>query len=274
VTLKSGNATIQANFTIIQYALTVTSGGNGTTSPSIPSIVNYGVATPITATSDSNYGFVNWTVPSGSVTFGSTGTGTSTTSSDTVTLKSGDATIQANFGPTVMYNANGATSGVVPSGSAYSIGQTVTVSGNTGNLANSGYTFAGWNTAANGSGTTYSAGNTFSMPASEVTLYAVWNKQVNGGTTITQPPNYAVTINGPTTLHFGSPANFTSTYTGTPSSYAWYIDTSTTAIGTLSSLSITPTVSTYTYGAHVLTLIITDANGLSYAGSLAITVQN
>jgi uncharacterized repeat protein (TIGR02543 family) len=173
-----------------------------------------------------------------------------------------------------MYNANGATSGVVPSGSAYSIGQTVTVSGNTGNLANSGYTFAGWNTAANGSGTTYSAGNTFSMPASEVTLYAVWNKQVNGGTTITQPPNYAVTINGPTTLHFGSPANFTSTYTGTPSSYAWYIDTSTTAIGTLSSLSITPTVSTYTYGAHVLTLIITDANGLSYAGSLAITVQN
>jgi hypothetical protein len=59
--------------------------------------VGYGIATAITATSATGYHFVNWTVPAGSVTFGSTGNGTSTSSSDTVTLKSGNATVQAIF---------------------------------------------------------------------------------------------------------------------------------------------------------------------------------
>ena len=37
-------------------------------------------------------------------------------------------------------------------------GATVTVLGNTGSLVKTGYTFTGWNTAANGSGTSYTAG--------------------------------------------------------------------------------------------------------------------
>ncbi len=53
-------------------------------------------------------------------------------------------------------------------------GATVTVLGNTGGLAKAGHHFAGWNTAADGSGTAYAAGATFGMGTADVTLYAQW----------------------------------------------------------------------------------------------------
>jgi uncharacterized repeat protein (TIGR02543 family) len=80
----------------------------------------------------------------------------------------------------VTYNANatqhqtGVTSGSVPSTTSYASGTVVTVSANSGNLARQGFTFAGWNTLANGSGTTYAAGSgTFTLNAN-ITLYAKW----------------------------------------------------------------------------------------------------
>lgn len=76
---------------------------------------------------------------------------------------------------TVTYNGNGATSGTAPTDSnGYAQGATVTVLGNTGNLTRTGYTFAGWNTAAEGSGTSYTAGATFAMGTANVILYARW----------------------------------------------------------------------------------------------------
>lgn len=75
----------------------------------------------------------------------------------------------------VTYDANGATSGTVPTdATSYSSGATVTVKGNTGSLAKTGYTFGGWNTKADGSGTTYAAAATFSI-STNTTLYAKWN---------------------------------------------------------------------------------------------------
>ncbi len=83
---------------------------------------------------------------------------------------SGDATYA------VTYDANGATSGTVPVDSTdYAEGDTVTVLGNSGGLAKSGSTFAGWNTSADGSGNDYTAGDTFVMGTSNVTLYAAWS---------------------------------------------------------------------------------------------------
>jgi parallel beta-helix repeat protein len=80
------------------YALTVASGGNGATSPSGQVSVSPRAATSITAAANLHFYFLNWTVASGSgVTFGSTGTATSTSISDTVTLTAGNATVQANF---------------------------------------------------------------------------------------------------------------------------------------------------------------------------------
>lgn len=76
---------------------------------------------------------------------------------------------------TITYNGNTNTGGYGPTdgSSPYAVGSTVTILGNTGTLAKSGFTFAGWNTAADGSGTSYSPGNTFAISANTI-LYARW----------------------------------------------------------------------------------------------------
>ena len=58
----------------------------------------------------------------------------------------------------VTYNGNTSTGGGVPldANSPYAANATVTVLGNTGGLVKTGYSFINWNTAANGSGTSYS----------------------------------------------------------------------------------------------------------------------
>ena len=78
---------------------------------------------------------------------------------------------------TVTYNGNTNTSGTAPvdGSSPYTEGSTVTILGNSGSpvLANTGFTFDGWNTVANGSGTSYSQGNTFTI-TTNIILYAQW----------------------------------------------------------------------------------------------------
>jgi len=78
---------------------------------------------------------------------------------------------------TVTYDGNTNTSGNPPTdgSSPYESGSIITVLGNSGSpaLAKTGFTFAGWNTEANGSGTSYSQGNTFTISANK-TLYAQW----------------------------------------------------------------------------------------------------
>ena len=76
---------------------------------------------------------------------------------------------------TVIYNGNGNTSGSVPIDSTvYHQGQSVKVLAISGGIVKNagGYPFQGWNTAANGSGTEYTAGSTFLMGSANVTLYA------------------------------------------------------------------------------------------------------
>ena len=77
---------------------------------------------------------------------------------------------------TVTYHGNGNTAGAVPvdSSSLYEEGATVTVLTNTGSLVKTGYAFDGWNTKADGSGTAYAAGTTFTMGTANLTLYAQW----------------------------------------------------------------------------------------------------
>lgn len=76
---------------------------------------------------------------------------------------------------TVIYNDNGKTGGSVPTdANTYAQGAQVTVAGNTGNLVKTGNVFYGWNSIANGGGTSFAAGSTFNMAAANVNLYAVW----------------------------------------------------------------------------------------------------
>ena len=76
---------------------------------------------------------------------------------------------------TVTYNGNTKTSGNVPidGSSPYNAGSSVTILGNSGTLIKTDYIFSGWNTAANGSGTSYSEGDTFTINANTI-LYAKW----------------------------------------------------------------------------------------------------
>ena len=88
-------------------------------------------------------------------------------------------------------NQAGYTTGSLPATTTIAQGSTISVAAQ-GNLARAGFTFAGWNTAANGTGTTYAAGSgSFVMGAANVTLYAKWEIPVaarligNGGSMVT-----------------------------------------------------------------------------------------
>ena len=77
---------------------------------------------------------------------------------------------------TVTYDASSATSGTVPTdGTSYASGSTVTVLGNTGGLAKTGYAFVGWSKYSDASSAGYKQGDTFEI-TDNMTLYAVWDE--------------------------------------------------------------------------------------------------
>lgn len=115
-------------------------------------------------------------------------------SSKTVWVKSVSITTAVASKVSLVYNANGSTGGTVPATEEYDKGATVTVAGNTGGLVKTGFDFAGWNTAANGSGTIYQGGNTFTINAS-TTLYALWTAQSNKLSTPTNLKTTDITSN-------------------------------------------------------------------------------
>jgi uncharacterized repeat protein (TIGR02543 family) len=75
--------------------------------------------------------------------------------------------------PAVIYSPNGATGGVTPND--IPANSPITIDPNTGNLVRAGYRFLGWNTEPDGSGTSYAAGSTPTLPAG-TTLYAAWEE--------------------------------------------------------------------------------------------------
>ncbi|MGI5980528.1 MAG: S-layer homology domain-containing protein [Dysosmobacter sp.] len=79
---------------------------------------------------------------------------------------------------TVTYDGNGADSGKTTDNTAYATGTTATVKEN--NYTRGGYTFTGWNTKADGSGTPYKTGDWITMTGS-VILYAQWTRNSSHG---------------------------------------------------------------------------------------------
>ena len=120
----------------------------------------------------------------------------------------------------VTYNGNGNTGGPPPTNSAYAPGATVTVAGG-GALTKAGHTLTGWNTAANGSGTSFGAGNTFSILA-DTTLYAQWSR-VSLAAAIVGPK---LVLNWPTGQNWQLQAQTNSLSSGIKTN--WFIVTSAT----------------------------------------------
>ena len=79
---------------------------------------------------------------------------------------------------TVTYDGNGADSGKTTDPTAYATGAKATVKAN--GYTRNGYTFTGWNTKADGSGTPYKTGDWITMTGS-VILYAQWTRNSSHG---------------------------------------------------------------------------------------------
>lgn len=102
---------------------------------------------------------------------------------------------------TVSYNANGGSG--APSSHTKDTGGTLTLS--TTKPTRTGYVFSSWNTAANGSGTTYASGGSYTANA-DVTLYAQWAQRT---LTVNYYSNYATSgsYSGTTFTGLGSSVN-------------------------------------------------------------------
>lgn len=118
--------------------------------------------------------FEGWTVPGSTTVYHEGDVVTIPT-----TIPSSTFAITVKWTPAyrVNYNGNQSDGGTAPvDPTLYLTGTEATVAG-VGTLTRTGYTFTGWNTAANGSGTARAAGSTFAMGNANVTLYAQWTPE-------------------------------------------------------------------------------------------------
>jgi uncharacterized repeat protein (TIGR02543 family) len=186
--MGSNNVTLYAKWTAINY--TVTYNGNANTDGSVPvDATAYHITDTVTVLGNTGslvktgYNFTGWNTAAN-------GSGTSYISGDAFAMGSSNVTLYAQWTMitySVTYDGNSNTGGSVPvDATTYHITDTVTVLGNTGSLVKTGYNFIGWNTAADGNGISYNGGDSFTMGAGNVTLYAKW----------TELPTYSVTYDG------------------------------------------------------------------------------
>ena len=181
----TGDVTLYAEWTAIDY--TVTYDGNGSTGGSEPTDGNtYNITDTVTVVGTgtlvkTGYMFSEWNTASN-------GSGTGYSPSDTFSMGSSDVTLYAQWTQdnySITYHANSATTGSVPNdATTYLYNDTATVAANSGSLERTGYTYNGWNTASDGSGTHYDESASITITG-DVTLYAEW-------TAI----NYTVTYDG------------------------------------------------------------------------------
>ena len=191
MTMGSVDVTLYARWTAAS-TYTVTYDANNADTGSVPvDSTNYESGKPVTVMGNTGnlkragYSFAGWNTKAD-------GSGVSCTQGQTFSMGSENVILYAKWinGYSVTYNSNGADSGSVPVDTTYyPQSSSVTVSGNTGSLAKSGFSFAGWNTKADGSGSTYTQGQTFPMGTANVILYAIWTE--NSGYTVTYNGNGA-----------------------------------------------------------------------------------
>ncbi|HZU29237.1 MAG TPA: InlB B-repeat-containing protein [Bryobacteraceae bacterium] len=176
--MGNGNVTLYAVWTPVPH--TVIYSGNGSTSGTPPVDATKYVpgaqvkVLPNTGNvAKTGYSFGGWSTSAA-------GSGPAYAPGASFPMGNENVTLYAWWRPvphTVSYSGNGSTSGTPPVDvNKYLPGARVTVLGNTGKLAKTGYSFGGWSTSAL-SGTAIAPGASFSMGGENVTLYAQWIKQ-------------------------------------------------------------------------------------------------
>lgn len=204
VTLTAGT-TLYAQWTANTYVVTYNynnpTGGNSTSSASFTTA---GSPIVLPTPTKTGYTFAGWYSDSALAnSIGSAGANYSPTGA-TLALNAYAKWTAIDY--TFTYDANSADSGSVPTETSKQITQTATIKANTGNLVRAGYTFGGWNTQSDGTGTNYLSGSLFTVGSSNVTLYAKWSANTytitynsNGGTGNAQRSSTNVTSDSYTT---------------------------------------------------------------------------
>jgi uncharacterized repeat protein (TIGR02543 family) len=162
---------------------------------------------------------------------------------------------------TVTYNLNNG-NGTAPLTQTVNAGNSVILPSNVG-FSRSGFTFAGWNTNASGTGTNYTAGTSF-IPTGNITLFARWN---TAGTVPAAPTNVTAVRNP------AGSSNITvswSSVTGA-TSYRVYYSSTGTDFGTQEGGAITSTtytsISKGTLQNHWFRVSAVNSNGEGEASS-------
>ena len=171
-TTKDVTVTVSAKPT---YTVTLTDDGHGVASAT-PGTAEEGTTISLTATPDTGYEFKSWTVVSGDVTI----------SDDSFEMPASDVEIKANFKKktsttttcSITFKGNGG-SGTMAKQTAKK-GATITLKAN--KFKRTGYTFTGWNTKKNGTGSTFKDKAKVKLNAN-ATLYAQWKKNTTSSTT-------------------------------------------------------------------------------------------
>jgi hypothetical protein len=176
----------------------------------------------------------------------------------------------ANFFP-VNYDGNGNTSGSPPASGSYRLNKAATVAG-PGDLARTDYVFDKWNTAADGSGDDYEEGDSFSMPAREIILYAQW---YTTGLAVSFDLGIQALVFNRTEVTLTKGSTLTATTTNTAlaalTDWTWYIDGAAIAGQTSSTLNYGTTA--LSIGSHTISAVVTDNSyGLSYSGHFTLTI--
>lgn len=147
-----------------KFTCTISGTGQTTVSGSISSAKRVGVLTKAIKSATYTWNRAS-TAQTKTIKTVLKGYGESTTSSCSASIS-----VPALAPATITFNANNG-SGTVPSAISTYVGVANTIPSNS--LTRTGYTFNGWNTASDGSGTAYATGSTIT-PSGNVTLYAQW----------------------------------------------------------------------------------------------------
>lgn len=174
------NTYVQYSYNPVSYKITYSLDG-GSNSGSNPSSYNVLYGVTFSNPSKKGYTFAGWYIDNVKVTGINPGANAKFTSSDDMYSKLasrivGNKTVTAKWTPntyTVSYNGNTNTGGSTESSThTYDAEKSLTANG----FTKTGYTFSGWNTKADGTGTPYADKATVKNLAAggSVTLYAQW----------------------------------------------------------------------------------------------------
>lgn len=191
-TMPASNLEFEAEFkeaSAAVYNVTVTNDGNGSATADVASGTT-GTEVTLTATPNDGFEFDKWEVVSGGVDI----------VGDKFTIGNGDVEVRATFKEkgstptgqyTITFDPNGGEGTMDPQ--SFNAGESATLNEN--KFTREGYTFGGWNTKADGSGTKVKDKAKVRL-SSNVTLYAQWTQGSGGSGSGGSSSTYTISFNG------------------------------------------------------------------------------